>query len=160
MDLQEWKLDLATKCGADLVFNPSQCQVQDEIDKLTDGYGCDVYFEATGHPASVPQGIFHSIQKKIRKINSNFYLGLDLLTRLGRFVCFSVFLKDVTADWSLIGKAFLFMGSSENQLSLKLDSMPDFQNCRKKMENEQNILEYKFKFQEIQELKNHKIKNG
>ena len=41
MDLQEWKLDLATKCGADLVFNPSQCQVQDEIDKLTDGYGCD-----------------------------------------------------------------------------------------------------------------------
>eukprot|EP00093_Oithona_nana_P003374 03374.XXX_30895_29517_1 [CDS] Oithona nana genome sequencing. len=85
LDLQEWKLDLATKCGADLVFNPSQCQVQDEIDKLTDGYGCDVYFEATGHPASVPQ-------------------GLDLLTRLGRFVCFSVFLKDVTADWSLIGE--------------------------------------------------------
>ena len=56
MDLQDWKLELASQCGADLVFNPSRCQLQDEIDKLTDGYGCDVYFEATGHPASVPQG--------------------------------------------------------------------------------------------------------
>ena len=54
--MYDWKLELAKKCGADLVFNPSQCQLQDEIDKLTDGYGCDVYFEATGHPASVPQG--------------------------------------------------------------------------------------------------------
>ena len=52
---------MARKCGADLVFNPSKCQLQDEIDKLTDGYGCDVYFEATGHPASVTQGIIPSI---------------------------------------------------------------------------------------------------
>ena len=93
--------------------------------------------------------------KKNQEKLSNFYLGLDLLTRLGRFVCFSVFLKDVTADWSLIGKAFLFMGSSENQLSLKLDSMADFQNCRKKWKMTEIS-----KFQEIQELKNHKIKNG
>ena len=96
--------------------------------------------------------------KKNQEKLSNFYLGLDLLTRLGRFVCFSVFLKDVTADWSLIGKAFLFMGSSENQLSLKLDSMADFQNCRKKWK--MNGISWKSKLQEIQELKNHKIKNG
>ena len=29
--------------------------------------------------------------------------GLDVITRLGRFVCFSVFNGDVVADWSLIG---------------------------------------------------------
>ena len=77
MDLQEWKLDLATKCGADLVFNPSQCQVQDEIDKLTDGYGCDVYFEATGHPASVPQGNFHYIHFCLITTKGKISIGLS-----------------------------------------------------------------------------------
>ena len=113
IDLYDWKLELAKKCGADLVFNPSQCQLQDEIDKLTDGYGCDVYFEATGHPASVPQGNTskNCIGKRAAE-KENFSIGLDLLTRLGRFVCFSVFLRDVTADWSLIGKLSTFMGSN------------------------------------------------
>ena len=27
-----------------------------EIEKITDGYGCDVYFEVTGNPISVQQG--------------------------------------------------------------------------------------------------------
>ena len=55
-----------------------------EIEKITDGYGCDVYFEVTGNPISVQQ-------------------GLDILTRQGRFICMSIFKKDVPADWSLIG---------------------------------------------------------
>ena len=55
-----------------------------EIEKITDGYGCNVYFEVTGNPISVQQ-------------------GLDILTRQGRFICMSIFKKDVPADWSLIG---------------------------------------------------------
>ena len=51
---------------------------------LTDGYGCDVYIEATGSPSGVVQ-------------------GLDLIRKLGRFVEFSVFGKDTTVDWSIIG---------------------------------------------------------
>ena len=31
--------------------------VVDEVRKLTGGYGCDVYIEATGHPESVNQGL-------------------------------------------------------------------------------------------------------
>ena len=46
------------------------------------------------------------------------FLGLDLLTRLGRFVCFSVFLKDVTADWSLIGERLSFLWAP-NKVSLE-----------------------------------------
>jgi threonine dehydrogenase-like Zn-dependent dehydrogenase len=80
-------LDIAKKCGADYVFNPSKCNLKEEIDKLTDGYGCDVYLEVSGHPASVSQ-------------------GLNLIARLGRFVCFSVFKEDVLADWSVIGTFF------------------------------------------------------
>ena len=65
------------------------CNLKEEIDKLTDNYGCDAYIEVSGADKSVQQ-------------------GLDILTRLGRFVCFSVFKGDVEADWSLIGTQFSF----------------------------------------------------
>ena len=49
----DWKLDVAKKCGADVVLNPSKCDLISEIMKLTDDYGCDVYIEATGAGSSV-----------------------------------------------------------------------------------------------------------
>mgnify|MGYP004472639615 FL=1 len=52
--------------------------------ELTDGYGCDIYIEATGHPSSVQQ-------------------GLNMVRKLGRFVEFSVFGQPATIDWSIIG---------------------------------------------------------
>jgi len=52
--------------------------------ELTDGYGCDVYIEATGHPSGVGQ-------------------GLDMIRKMGTFVEFSVFSDPVTVDWSIIG---------------------------------------------------------
>jgi threonine dehydrogenase-like Zn-dependent dehydrogenase len=83
LDLKEDRLEIAKKFGADIVMNPAKVDVVKEIKNMTDGYGCDVYIEATGHPASVEQGLF-----AIRK--------------LGRFVEFSVFGKPVTVDWSII----------------------------------------------------------
>ena len=52
--------------------------------ELTEGYGCDIYIEATGHPSSVQQ-------------------GLNMIRKLGRFVEFSVFGQPATIDWSIIG---------------------------------------------------------
>ena len=78
---------MAKRCGAHVTLNPSKCNLKEEIDKLSQGYGCDVYIEATGNGASVQQ-------------------GLDVIARQGRFVVFSVFKGDVLADWSLIGKLF------------------------------------------------------
>ncbi|MED1441837.1 alcohol dehydrogenase catalytic domain-containing protein [Aeribacillus composti] len=83
LDLKEDRLELAKKFGADIVMNPTKVDVVQEIKNMTDGYGCDVYIEATGHPSSVEQGLL-----AIRK--------------LGRFVEFSVFGKPVTVDWSII----------------------------------------------------------
>ncbi len=57
-----------------------------EVKKLTGGYGCDVYIEASGHPSAVGQ-------------------GLQLIKKGGRFVEFSVFSAPATVDWSLIGDA-------------------------------------------------------
>ena len=84
LDMQEKRLKKAKEFGADLIFNPGTCDIDAEIKRITDSYGCDVYIEATGNPASVIQ-------------------GLTIIRKLGRFVEFSVFGKETTVDWSIIG---------------------------------------------------------
>ncbi|MFS0786053.1 alcohol dehydrogenase catalytic domain-containing protein [Shouchella sp. 1P09AA] len=83
LDLIDERLELAKKFGADIVLNPAKDDVVSIIKDMTEGYGCDVYIEATGHPKSVEQ-------------------GLSMIRKLGRFVEFSVFKDPVTVDWSII----------------------------------------------------------
>ena len=84
LDADDSRLELAKKLGADITINPTKVDAVKEIKAMTDGYGCDVYIEATGSPIGVTQ-------------------GLDMIRKLGRFVEFSVFGKETTADWSVIG---------------------------------------------------------
>ena len=84
LDMVDNRLEKAKEFGADIVWNPGKVDVVKEIMNLTDGYGCDIYIEATGHPSSVKQ-------------------GLDMIRKLGRFVEFSVFGSETTVDWSVIG---------------------------------------------------------
>ena len=83
LDTKPERLELARRFGADVVMNPLKEDVVGAVKEMTDGYGCDVYIEATGHPSSVVQ-------------------GLNMIRKLGRFVEFSVFGQDVTCDWSII----------------------------------------------------------
>lgn len=84
LDTNPERLALAQKLGADLVMNPLQEDVVSKVKQLTEGYGCDIYLEATGNPDAVNQ-------------------GLNMIRKLGRFVEFSVFSKETSADWSIIG---------------------------------------------------------
>jgi threonine dehydrogenase-like Zn-dependent dehydrogenase len=84
LDLNDQRLEVARACGADVGLNPGKVDVVQEVHKLTDGYGCDVYIEATGHPAAVTQ-------------------GLHMIRKLGTFVEFSLMREPVTADWTIIG---------------------------------------------------------
>lgn len=84
IDLVPQRLALARAFGADVTIDPTHEDAKAIVDGLTGGYGCDVYIETTGVPAGVTQ-------------------GLELVRKLGRFVEFSVFGKDTTADWSIIG---------------------------------------------------------
>lgn len=84
LDLDDKRLDIAEACGADIGLNPTKSDVIYEVRKLTEGYGCDVYIEATGHPAAVEQ-------------------GLHMICKLGTFVEFSVMREPVTTDWTIIG---------------------------------------------------------
>ena len=84
LDLNDKRLEVARSCGADITLNPSKVDAVDEISRITGGYGCDVYIEATGHPQAVEQ-------------------GLRMLRKLGTFVEFSVMREPVSIDWTIIG---------------------------------------------------------
>jgi len=83
LDLNDNRLAIAKTFGADIVRNPAKSDVVREIIDMTEGYGCDIYIEATGQPASVRQ-------------------GLEAIRKMGRFVEFSVFNDLTTVDWSII----------------------------------------------------------
>ena len=122
LDLMDWKLDVAKKCGANIVLNPSKCNLIEEIMKLTDDLGCDVYIEASGAGPSVRYNACRAVIRSERSIKSGggevkdkrkesiFTLyslarqGLNVISRMGRFVEYSVFGREVTCDWSIISK--------------------------------------------------------
>ncbi|WP_276289711.1 zinc-binding dehydrogenase [Corynebacterium gottingense] len=83
LDMDDKKLELAKRCGADLTINIRNEDAVAKVKELTDGYGADVYIEATGHPSGVSQ-------------------GLEMLRKLGRFVEYSVFGSETSVDWSII----------------------------------------------------------
>lgn len=78
------RLDKAKEFGADIAMNPDEEDAYSCIMDLTDGYGCDVYIEATGNADSVNQ-------------------GMKLIRKQGRFVEFSVMSRNTSLDWSVIG---------------------------------------------------------
>lgn len=84
IDAMDYRLDLATQFGATHAFNVTTQDVVSEVRGLTDGYGCDVYIEASGNPAGVTQ-------------------GLAMIRKLGTYVEFSVFKDPVTVNWTVIG---------------------------------------------------------
>lgn len=84
IDLDEKRLELAKSFGADIVLNPKNEDVIAKVKSLTDGYGCDIYMEATGSPKGVTQ-------------------GLPMIRRLGRWIQFSVHAEETTTDWSIPG---------------------------------------------------------
>jgi threonine dehydrogenase-like Zn-dependent dehydrogenase len=86
LDLQPKRLALAKRLGADLALNPAEHDVVAHVLALTEGYGCDVYIEASGAGPAVPQ-------------------GLEMIRKLGTFVEFSVHAGPVAVDWSIIGDA-------------------------------------------------------
>ena len=84
LDMLDKRLEKAKEFGADIVINPANADAVRQIKDMTGGYGCDIYIEATGNPASVVQGI-------------------NMVRKLGRFVEFSVFAGETSLDWSIIG---------------------------------------------------------
>jgi erythritol/L-threitol dehydrogenase len=83
LDCNDLRLDIARDCGADVVLNPLRDNVVARIREMTED-GCDVYFEASGNPASVVQGV-------------------NACRKAATFVSFSVFGRETQLDWTIIG---------------------------------------------------------
>ena len=62
VDLEDGKLDMATKLGASIGLNPERDNILKEVLTLTEGRGADVAFEAVGIPATVKIAI-ESVRK-------------------------------------------------------------------------------------------------
>lgn len=94
IEVKEERAAMAKEFGADIVLNPMKTNAAEEIKKLTNGLGCDVYIEASGNPQSVTQ-------------------GLDALKNRGRYVQMGVLSDLVRADWNIIGdgKELTIIGS-------------------------------------------------
>ncbi len=84
LEVRKERAELARQYGADLILNPMECNVVEEIRKLTGGLGCSVYVEASGSPRSAVQ-------------------GLNALCNHGRYVQMGVLSDLVSADWNTIG---------------------------------------------------------
>jgi erythritol/L-threitol dehydrogenase len=84
LDTKDYRLDLAREFGADVAINVAEDDAVQRVKDLTDGYGCDVFIEASGNPAGVIQ-------------------GLQMIRKLGTFVEFSVFNEPATVNWTVIG---------------------------------------------------------
>ena len=84
LDAKDYRLDIARQLGADVTVNVSEEDAVQRVRDLTDGYGCDVYIEASGNTAGISQ-------------------GLQLIRKLGTFVEFSVFNEPATINWTVIG---------------------------------------------------------
>jgi Threonine dehydrogenase and related Zn-dependent dehydrogenases len=85
VDVMDNRLELAKQYGADVVINAKTENAVKKVMDLTDGYGCNVYYEVTGNPIGAIQ-------------------GLDMIRKKGRFVEYSVFSGPTTVDWSVIGE--------------------------------------------------------
>jgi L-iditol 2-dehydrogenase len=84
LDTKQYRLDLAKQLGADVTIDVAQEVAVQKVRDLTDGYGCDVYIEASGNPAAVSS-------------------GLQMIRKLGTFVEFSVFNEPSLINWTVIG---------------------------------------------------------
>lgn len=83
-EVRDERLELARQLGAEVTINVGRQDPAEAIREHTEGYGCDVFIEATGYPDAVVQ-------------------GLEALRKLGRMVVFGVFGAPTTVDWSIIG---------------------------------------------------------
>jgi L-iditol 2-dehydrogenase len=56
LDAKTYRLELARAFGVDVAIDVTREDAVARVKELTEGYGCDVYIEASGNPAGVTQG--------------------------------------------------------------------------------------------------------
>lgn len=76
---------IAKELGADYAFNVTKDDVVNEINRLTDGIGCDVYMEASGN-------------------NEALELGMEVLRKSGRMLVMGVYEGKASLDFNYVSE--------------------------------------------------------
>ena len=74
VDLDDTRLAVAKKFGADLVLNSQKCDASGEIKEITKGLGADVAIEISGSPVALHEAI-RSVAYSGRVVASGFFQG-------------------------------------------------------------------------------------
>lgn len=69
VDVEPSRLEAAKQIGADVVLNPRECRVVEEVKRLTGGRGADKVVEAVGHPVAI-EGQGSPTQQALEMIRS------------------------------------------------------------------------------------------
>jgi L-iditol 2-dehydrogenase len=85
LDVDDGLLEIATRLGADAVFNPLRRDISTELGALTGGRGPDIYIEASGSVASLRT-------------------GFEALRKAGRLVAYGVYSQKATLDFNLVSE--------------------------------------------------------
>ena len=57
IDLVQPRLEVARVCGVDFCLNPSEVDIKEQTEKITQGRGFDIVVEATGNPEVAPEAL-------------------------------------------------------------------------------------------------------
>jgi len=90
-DLEEEKLRLAEKLGADYIINVRREDPVDRIKALTDGYGVDVAIEAVGSPQAITQAM-----KATRRGGRMNIFGVSPQDAIWKVKPFDIYSKELT----------------------------------------------------------------
>lgn len=85
LDVDDAVLQIAAELGAQVTLNVTKHDVPAEIRKLSDGRGCDLYFETSGAPDSINTGI-------------------DAVRKGGKLFVYGVYGKPATVDFNQVGE--------------------------------------------------------
>ncbi len=85
LDIDDGLLEIAAGLGADSVLSPGRQDVANELRKLTQGRGPDIYIEASGSVVSLRT-------------------GLEVLRKAGRLVVFGVYGQEAKLDFNIVSE--------------------------------------------------------
>ncbi len=109
-DVSDYRMQIASRLGADMVLNPQKTDVVKAALDATDGVGVDVMLEMSGHPTAIAQ-------------------GFNMLRRGGRASLLGLTDKPMLADLNnwIIFKGATVLGISGRELFRTWDKMAALQ---------------------------------
>ncbi|MFS0782217.1 L-threonine 3-dehydrogenase [Bacillus sp. 1P06AnD] len=131
IDINEYRLDLAKRNGADSIINSAEENPVEVVNRLTNSVGVDVVCEMSGHPAAINQ-------------------GFDMIANGGRYSILSLPTQPVAIDLTnhVVFKGITIYGITGRQIFKTWQQVSDLLNTGKV--DAANIITHHFSLEEFE----------